>query len=154
MAFTINLYRTNAARNKVDKGLSSLISVSGELKDESSILDPVILLHESISTVVHANYMYIESFSRYYFITDIKTVRNNLIEIYAHVDVLMSYASQIRDLTCIIYRQENDWNLYLDDGSFQVYNNPNVLTRPFPSGFTRLNYVLAVAGAINTPSGI
>ena len=47
----------------------------------------------------------------------------------------------------IVKRQENRWNLYLDDGSFKVYQNPMVLTKAFPQGFTTQEFVLAVAGS-------
>ena len=147
MSFTVTLQNNSSPKNQLDKSLTTILSLTGTLKEDSSVVDPIILAHGDISTIVSANYMSIQTFGRSYFITDIISVRNNLVEIHAHCDVLSTYATSIRGNEAIIYRQENDWNLYLDDGSFQVYNNPNILTRPFPSGFSTLEFILAVAGA-------
>lgn len=147
MAFTVALQSNTSPKNQLDKSISGVLSVSGTLKEGTSVIDPVILVQAPLSTLVNANYMTISAFGRSYFITDIRSIRNDLVEISGHVDVLSTYAAGIRGNNAIIYRQENDWNLYLDDGSFQIYQNPSVLTRPFPSGFSTLEFVLAVAGS-------
>lgn len=147
MAFTVALQSNSSPKNQLDKSISGVLSVSGTLKEGTSVVDPVILIQAPLSTLVNANYMTISAFGRSYFITDIRSIRNDLVEISGHVDVLSTYAAGIRGNNAIIYRQENDWNLYLDDGSFQIYQNPSVLTRPFPSGFSTLEFVLAVAGS-------
>lgn len=147
MSFAVTLQTNSSPKNQLDKSLTSVLAVTGNLKEDSSVVDPIILVQAPLSTIVNANYMTIPAFGRSYFITDMISVRNSLVEIHAHCDVLTTYADAIRANDAIIYRQENDWNLYLDDGSFQVYNNPNVLTRPFPSGFSTLEFILAVAGA-------
>lgn len=147
MAFTVALQNNASPKNQLDKSVSGVLSVSGTLKDGTSVIDPVILVQAPLSTLVNANYMTIAAFGRSYFITDIRSIREGLVEVSGHVDVLSTYASGIRGNRAVIYRQENDWNLYLDDGTFQVYNNPSVLTRPFPSGFSSLEFVLAVAGS-------
>jgi hypothetical protein len=150
MSFTVVLQTNSSPKNQLDKSLTGILSLTGNLKENSSIVDPVILVQAPLSTIAAANYMTISAFNRSYFITDMVSVRNSLVEIHGHCDVLSSFSAGIRSNTAIVYRQENDWNLYLDDGSFQVYNNPMVLTRPFPSGFTTLEFVLAVAGAATT----
>lgn len=147
MAFTVALQSNSSPKNQLDKSVSGVLSVNGTLKEGTSVIDPVILVQAPLSTLVNANYMTISAFGRSYFITDIRSIRNDLVEISGHVDVLSTYAAGIRGNNAIIYRQENDWNLYLDDGSFQIYQNPSVLTRPFPSGFSTLEFVLAVAGS-------
>ena len=119
-------------------------TITGTLREETSILNPVIRFQGTIP--VHANYMYIPEFDRYYFINDIKSIRNNLYEISAHVDVLMTYQDQIRNCTGIVARQQNNWNLYIDDGVFKTYQNRIILVKEFPTGFVRNDFVLAVAG--------
>lgn len=145
--FQIALQINNSERNKIDKETVSLATVTGELKTETSIIDPVIMIEGDLSTFNLCNYLTIPSFGRSYFVNNIRSIRNNLIEISAHVDVLSSFADEIRSNSAIVKRQENNWNLYLNDGSFKVYQNPNVLTKAFPSGFTTQEFVLAVAGA-------
>ena len=146
MSFNIVLQRNNSEMNKVSKSVENLLTVSGVLKEDTSIIDPVIKIECELSSVIGCNYISIPSFGRSYFVNDIRSIRNGLVEFSCHVDVLSSFASEIRGNTAIIKRQENKWNLYLNDGSFKVYQNPNVFTKAFPSGFTTQEFVLAIAG--------
>lgn len=147
MAFEIILQRNTSEKAKLDKRLETVLTLSGEIKQETSVVDPVILIEMDIELAVTANYMTIPVFGRSYFIRNIRSIRNDLVEISCHVDVLSSFKEEIRDNTAIIHRQESQWNLYLNDGVLKVYQNPNVLTMPFPSGFTKQEFVLAVAGS-------
>ena len=147
MAFDIVLQKNNSERNRITKDISEILTVSGELKTETSIIDPVIMIGCDLSSVVGCNYMSIPAFGRSYFVNNIRSIRSGLVEFSCHVDVLSSFAPQIRSNTAIVRRQENNWNLYLNDGSFKVYQNPNVLTKAFPSGFTTQEFVLAIAGS-------
>lgn len=145
--FEIILQTNKSEKNKLDKDVDNIITLSGILKTETSIIDPIILIEGDLSNFVTCNYMTIPLFNRKYFVTNIRSIRNGLFEISAHVDVLSSFTSQIRTNLAIIHRQENRWNLYLNDGTFRVYQNPMVLTREFPTGFSTFEFVLAVAGA-------
>ena len=145
MAFSILLQQNNSEDNRVTKNVNTIASVNGVLKDDTSIIDPVILIRCDLSSVVNCNYMTIPSFNRSYFVRNIKSVRNGLVEFNCHVDVLSSFADSIKGNSAIIKRQENDWNLYLNDGTLRVYQNSSVLTKSFPSGFNKQEFVLAVA---------
>lgn len=147
MAFDITLQRNNSERNRLTKEISDLFTVSGELKTETSIIDPIIMIECDLSAVTRCNYITIPTFGRSYFINNIRSIRTGLVEFSCHVDVLSSFAEQIKKNTAIVRKQENNWNLYLNDGSFKVYQNPIVLTKAFPSGFTTQEFVLAVAGS-------
>lgn len=147
MSFDIVLMRSNSEKNRLTKDTETIMTVSGFLREGTSIIDPVIKIECDISDVVGCNYLSIPIFGRKYFVNDIRSIRNRLFEFSCHVDVLSTYADAIRENTGIIKRQENEWNLYLNDGTFKVYQNPNVLTRAFPSGFTTQEFVLAVAGS-------
>lgn len=146
MAFNITLQINSSEKNKLDKEITDIATVSGVLKEDTSIIDPVIKIECNLSDYVNCNYITVPKFGRKYFVNNIRSVRNGLVEFSCHVDVLSSFADSIRSNTAIIKRQENNWNLYLNDGTFKVYQNPNVLTRAFPSGFTTQELVLAIAG--------
>lgn len=148
MAFDIDIQRNNSEREALDKDVDTITTISGVLKSDTSIIDPVIVTEVDLVDIRKANYMYISRFARRYFITGITSVKNGLVEISGHVDVLSTYKEQIRDNTAIIKRQEKKafYNLYLNDGVFKVYQNSTVLARAFPSGFTTQELVLAVAG--------
>lgn len=147
MSFSIVLQRNSSENNKVDKTLTTLSTMTGTLKNETSIIDPVIIFEGSLSNLKNCNYCTISEFGRSYFVNDIRSVRNGLIELTCHVDVLSTYATAIRGNRAIIKRQENNWNLYLNDGSFNSYQNPYVLTKLFPSGFNTSQFILAIAGS-------
>ena len=144
---TIKLYVNNSENNRMVKDISEISTLTGTLKAETSIINPVIMIEGDLEDYANANYMWIDEFNRFYFINDIRSIRNELIEISAHVDVLSTYADYIKQCTGIVAKQENIWNLYVDDNSFMTYQNPLVITKEFPSGFTTQNFVLAVAGS-------
>ena len=147
MSFDIVLMRNNSEKNRLTKETEVIMTVSGVLREKTSIIDPVIKIECDTSAIIGCNYLSIPFFGRKYFVNDIRSIRNKLVEFSCHVDVLSTYADSIRENTGIIKRQENEWNLYLNDGTLKVYQNPNVLTRAFPSGFTTQEFVLAVAGS-------
>lgn len=146
MAFSITLQTCTSEKNKVQKTLTDIATLSGTLRAETSIIDPVITIEGDLALYTGCNYLTIPSFGRSYFVQNIRSIRNGLFEISAHVDVLSSYGDQLMEQQAIIRRQENDWNLYLNDGVFKVYQDPIVLTMPFPSGFSGPEFVLAIAG--------
>lgn len=94
----IKLYRTRSEKNSISKSLQSELSLEGTLRDETSIKNPVLRVVGDTS-IVSYNYVYIESFSRYYFVNDIRSVRTGLWELYLTVDVLMSFKTEI--LGCV-----------------------------------------------------
>lgn len=147
MSFNITLQTNASEKNKLTKDITDLATLTGTLKNGTSIIDPVISFEGDLSSFVNCNYMTIPTFGRSYFVNDIRSIRNNVYEISAHVDVLSSFATQIKNNTAIVRRQENQWNLYLNDGVFKTYQNPEIITKAFPSGFTKQEFVLAVAGS-------
>lgn len=146
MSFDILLQRNISENISLSKILVYIDTLTGVLKDGTSIINPTILVQADISQIAKANYLTIDEFGRSYFINNISTHRQNLVELNCHVDVLSSFASEIRSNKGIIFRQEADWNLYLNDGVLEVYQNPYVVTKEFPSGFDGQSYVLALAG--------
>ena len=131
MSFTIDLMYNASDDNVLNKSLNTLGSYTGVLKAKTSILTPVILMEGSIPTT--CNYMYIAQFDRYYFIDDVVSAGNDLFEISGRVDVLKTYAAQIRGCSGIVARQQNNWNLYIDDGTFKTYQNEINKIKTFPS---------------------
>lgn len=145
---TVDFYTNTSENYRVDKVLTSQQSTNCTLKDPCSIEDPVIML-TNFNNIHQYNYMYIPDWRRYYFIKDIISVKNGLWEIHAHVDVLMSFSNEIKNCGATMKRQENYFNLYLDDPEFKTYNNAQVVTKLFSGGgglHKNMNYVLVVAG--------
>lgn len=109
----LNLYQMNQENNRVDKDLISVGALSGTLREETSIINPVILIE--FNKAINFNYVYIPLFNRYYFINEIVSVRTNLWRLSLSCDVLMSYKSDILNLECYIARNENEYNDYIED---------------------------------------
>ena len=149
MSFTINFMKNSDEVNKINKSPETITTLTGTLKKETSIVNPVILI-EYAGTFTNCNYAYIESFSRYYYITDIKNIRENLWEVYMHCDVLKTFSEGILASSGIIARQENSYNLRLDDDCYKCYSDPLIVTKVFPNGFNKQSYVLAMLGSNKT----
>ncbi len=143
---TINFYVNQSEKNRLDKTLTSAFDLNGELKEDCSIIDPVIKVVADVSSMSSVNYMYIASFGRYYFINNVISINNEICEVHAHVDVLSTYKDEIRAQRAVVSRQEKKWNLYLNDGVFKTYQNPYIITKAFSSGFTSQHFVLSIAG--------
>lgn len=145
MSFSISLQNNSSPINKIGKAISTITTVSGDLKNESDVIRPEILI-ESDSSILSANYMTIDTFNRKYFIEEIQSVRTNLWLVKAHVDVLETYASQILSNTAVVVRQENNFNLLLNDGVFKCRQDPRISYRKFPSGLGDFNFILITQG--------
>lgn len=146
MAFVINLQYNRSEPERIDKNITNIAMLFGELVNETSIIDPILRVECDITQFAGCNYATVDAFGRSYFITDIKSVRDGIADFYGHCDVLSTYKLGIRSNSAIIRKQAGKWNLYLNDGSFKIYQNPIVLTKEFPSGFNTQEIVLAVAG--------
>lgn len=55
------------------------------------MIDPVLTFEIPMANIVDVNYLYIEDFKRYYYITHLRSIRTGLVEVSCHVDVLMSF---------------------------------------------------------------
>lgn len=145
MSFSIQFMYNNEPMNKINKSPQSLFSLEGTLKDESSIVDPEILV--AYSSPIAANYAYISSFNRYYYITDITAVRTGLWRIRMHTDVLKTFSEGILGSPAIISKSSSDYNLYLNDNDYKCQQNDVIITKKFTGGFEDNDrVVLLVAG--------
>lgn len=151
MSFTIQFMYNNEPMNKITKSPQSLFSLTGTLRDESSIVDPVILVEHS--DPISANYAYIAQFQRYYYIKDITAVRTGLWRITMHTDVLKTFSEGILNSPCIVAKNSNRYNLYLNDSDYKCQQNDIVMTKDFPSGFdlTYANFIATILGSKVAP---
>lgn len=135
MSFTCNLYQTKSEKNALDKAMETGgISLSGTLINNSNVINPSILCHVSAASVSEYNYMDLPSFNRKYFITEVTALTADTCMVSGHVDVLSTYKDGIRAQTALIARQENKYNLYLDDSLFKVDSRTIIQTLIFEKG--------------------
>ena len=145
----ITLYTNESEKNKLEKTLDHPILLEGTLRDESSIINPIILISSNKEDIPYMyNYAYIPAFGRYYFITDIESVRTGIWRVSMHVDVLMSYKEQIKNLNVIINNsEETGANNYLSGNQWitNVKNTTNIVN--FPNGLNdNGEFILITAG--------
>lgn len=145
MSMTISFGTTSDAKNKLNKTYTASVSLTGNLKDDTSVVDPIILVNASLTTLAGCNYMYIASFGRYYYITDVVSKGANLVEVHGHCDVLKSYNSQIRSCTGYVSRQATG-NSMICDNMKALSNQPTTTCYNSTLKFGFGGFVLWVAG--------
>ena len=151
MSITATLKVNSSPVEKIGKTLSTGTDYSCLLKDNCSILKPVLDISSSDNITIY-NYMYISTFGRYYFIDDIVSLHNDMWRVSAHVDVLETYSTAILANDAVIKRQQKLFNLYLDDNEFKLYNKEQIQTLQFKQttgqGLNKaLTYILVTNGA-------
>ena len=144
---TIKLYVNESDNNVINKSLTTLTTLTGNLVNETEFINPVLRIKTTESNAVQCNYIYIQEFNRYYYVKSCKCISNGLFEFYLKVDVLKSWWNYFKECDCIIERQEKKFNKLLDDGTFKAYQNPYVITKKFPHGLTANELILVVSGS-------
>ena len=153
-SMNIELYNYSGENNVVDKSalLTDSTAKTGTLRGECNVLNPVVFVE---GTPDSRNYMYIQEFGRYYFITEQTAVRTGVYRITGRVDVLHTYRTQIKACTAIAARAAKPecQNAYLPDEMRRAYSPQTVCVRsldvapsmPFSYGAAP-RYVLVTAG--------
>ena len=139
---TIKLYKTLSEPNKVIKTLSDELSLTGYLREASSVMNPSVKIEDD--DLSGYNYAYIVEFNRYYFITNITCIRNNLWEVAMRIDVLMTYANEIKANTAVIARNSNLWNLYYQDDQFKILNYETIQTKAFGASLNPSSQIVLI----------
>ena len=141
----INLFVNSSEPNKIGKTLSSELEISGTLRGETDILNPVVMIEaENLSQY---NYMTIPQFHRKYFIDDISVVRANLWRVRGRVDVLDTYKDAIKAQHVILRSSDNRGDNYVpgEQWKSKVKSLTDIL--PFSSGLLESGkYILITAG--------
>lgn len=160
MSFTLKIGITENSSKRVDKEVSWKYNLSGTLKDECSIKNPIIVLrignsvNIKVPDITNCNYAYIENFNRYYFIRDFRSIRNTQFEIDLQEDVLMSFKDEIYKQNAIIRRTASDTiNVQdIEDSDVYHYAESIIVTKKLTTadGFTKEDskgsYVMVTAG--------
>lgn len=155
MSFTVKLQNNTSAKNKIEKDIRDIRTLEGTLREGCSLINPKIVFRiesKSVSDIRKCNYMTIPDFGRKYFVNNITYVRQDLVEISAHVDVLETYKDEIDKNTAIIARSsdsKNFGNTYLEDNELATYQDTYNVSYPWGYKFSHANdsLILCVAGA-------
>lgn len=142
----ITIGQTSDDRRKLQKSFAGT-SVQVQLKQPCDLLHPVFIMTWS-SSYVHDNYIHAPDLGRYYYIDNVVLLTGSRAELQCSVDVLMSYASEIKGLSCVVTRQENAGLSLITDPNIMVKNYAIIDTYPFPTKFDFAfgTYVMQVLG--------
>lgn len=153
---TVTLYQTTNRKTDVLKTLTNGITYSNvKIKEGTNIIKPTIVFSGSSNNYVELskNYAHIPAFNRYYFIEDIVIETGGRVEIKMRCDVLSTYATEIKNSTQLILRQENIGLNDIPDTQHPIapYTNTRVIDfekTPFFNGITHETncFLLTVAG--------
>lgn len=155
LLMTLKLYTISDDKRNVTKTLGTATELTGTLREQCSVINPVITV-ESSGNLSGKNYAFISEFSRYYYINNIEAVTDKLWRLTMHVDVLMSNATSLLALPMIAARQENLINHYLNDGEIPSNSYRNISTylfsegESFRDGTQTTPFALIVAGEART----
>lgn len=144
MSFTVSFGVTTSEKRQLDKSVSYAVSLSGTLRNQTNVVNPTILVEANVSTLAGCNYMSIPSFHRVYFITDVRSISNELCEVSGHCDVLSTYKDGIRSNNAIVGRSatRGNWNLYLNDPMLKVTNKSIILNKTGWAAFPKDQFSL------------
>lgn len=139
---------TSSEPNTLEKNISTLATLEGRLKDRTSIVNPIIVIE--VTEIIDCNYVHIPAFSRYYYVNDIVSVRNNLWELHLHCDVLQSFNNEIKHCTAIVNKATPETGTqYLHTQGFVSLVKKKTDIIQFPNGFNdNGNYILITTGGI------
>jgi len=167
---TVNFYYCGDDPATLTKGLELIKTYDCKIKENSSLLNPTIILSTSewkeMNTDNSVNYCQIDDDSfgkRYYFMSNPVITTGNRIELDLKVDVLQSNRTELMKCDAYVQRSGNisHWNRYLPDPLIPIRTTTRVINLPFDSTPFEVidssatgsnlffNYLLTVVGGEN-----
>ena len=146
---TIKLYYNSSDKNKLNKTLTELYTVSGNYKKTTDLIHPTIevVYHPDVDWST-CNYLWSELFHRNYFINSKTYDTFGNVTLECTCDVLTSHKNDILNLDIIANRSSSKYNVYQYDSEIPTLEKKVVATQKFPLGFSEnQSLILAVCGA-------
>lgn len=141
MAVQIVLGSENSDPRSLSRSFASKITTTADVYDAKTITSPAFELDYN-AAILSCNYM--QAFGRGYYITDIALDKAHKMIVRGRVDVMGTYADNIRNLTALVSRQESHRSAMLTDGKYPV------AASYLPYYYTLPNNVLTGYGSTNT----
>lgn len=130
----IKLYNNKSDLNEAFKNLTLIAEKDVNVYDYTDVTNPVFIFNDNIDIPLNVNYVYAPEYGRYY------SARPELLgagnyALHCQVDVLSTYINDIAFVPCIIERESEHNDLYIDGGSYvKGVKNYNQVVN-FSSGF-------------------
>lgn len=148
MSITVG-FTTSSKRENSTKQLIMTATHDCNFKNGCSMLNPTLLLELSTSTF--PNYTAFKIEDRYYNITDVRSIRNNLFEVTGEVDVLATYKANILATTAyVIYDSTSNTELVDNRLPMKTTKSVSASTAGCPLVPSTGTYILSLTGAHGT----
>ena len=144
-------------RRKLEKNVTWFDTFDCKPYTDYNISAPNLLIVNPTGAIANNNYAYIADYQRYYYVDSVTVGRNGMYAVQLSVDVLMSYADGIKNLSATISRQENIGINDIVDSLLPLQNRKELAVIEFESSEFNIanantssyNFVLNVAGGGN-----
>lgn len=137
----VTFYNFSKRRNSTKQPTGTGTVKDCKLKDNCSIHNPVMIC--TGSTVTY-NYVHISTWNRYYFVTDVVFLVNNLVEYHLTEDVLGSNKTAIGNSTAYIAFASTGFDYYMPDARLALGSQKTAGHLDGPNWFNDSHYLLAV----------
>ena len=140
----IKLYVNHSEKEKVNKVLTNELILTGEKNGDCPLLEPNFII---TGDIIGYNYAIIPDFNRRYFLGEPVNIGGNDWLVPMMEDYLSTWWDSVKSNNAIVERQENQWDMYLNDGTFKFDSTDKTATIFFPNNLlTTPSYVFSVAG--------
>lgn len=147
MAISMSLYQITDDVIVLGKTIPAPTSTHNILlKEGCSIDNPVVSFSAQASAIAPLNYAYIDTFGRYYWITDRKSLVNGVCELTLESDPLESFRAQILQRQATITRNANQFNGYLQDSGYNALAYEGIQYKAFPNAMEDASCILVTVG--------
>lgn len=143
------LYSNKSDKNVLNKDLFKLEGgeVPCSFKDDTEMVNPTLIFTPS-PAVNTCDYIQLGApYDRYYFVTN-RVVSQGRVYVDCHVDVLMSFKTEINRVQVIAERASSNFDIYQIDTQMPMENFHDITTVNFPHGFGDDQWILAVTGKV------
>lgn len=142
----VTLYNNSSDNNVLSKTITQVSSIQCALKKETELINPTLIITgDNIESTV--NYAYIQDFGRYYFVRNKRQLSNGIMELDLHVDVLMSFSTEIGNSQGYVLNSASKPWEYIDGPNWVRDLRQRTDTVEFPNGFnTSPEYILMTVG--------
>lgn len=149
MAITMSLYQINEDFRTVGKTIPTPTSTHTiKLKDGCSIDSPIVSFSAQASAIAPLNYAYIDTFGRYYFIRDRKSLVNGIVELTLESDPWESFRAELLNVEATINRsaKKSLVNGFLYDNGYEMLAYKKNAVRKFSTSLDKWDMILTTVG--------
>lgn len=142
----MKMYNTSDSNNTINKTLTNETEFNIKLKSNTSITQPVVVLHSN--NIILFNYAYIPEFNRCYFVDKIELFPNGIYNITLKVDVLESFKNDIKNSYGMISKQTNINNYYNNGYESEIRKEVNLYRSNVTFNLDTKEIVLVTIGGV------